>query len=1506
MAGEISIDQMFGVQKSQAPSSSSDVGGALSVSEMFGSKGATIGKTPLPSSGAEVVKAVEGMGEDSFLNRSLKALWSAQLYSATNPEKAMSGGVKAVAGGAVSLGDLAAQGLSGIATWMTGKTFAKGQEASSNFVNNVRDVSALITGVNLSPEGKEEEAMSKLLGILPDAITSTGDTVFEKTGSALAGAGSQALLTLLTLKPGVVSKALRRTTADVPKAGKPAPTPKMQPKIEATFDELASTQPTQAREIARHVGEADPKLQEYLEAKIKQYQKASDEDLIAAGQAQARAKILSETGGNEQLGLSLQSKETQLGFPIIRDPQQLSLDVKGGEARKSQSPSIQAEMDLPAQPQQLKLLKDDKNIAHSVDNTGEHRIESENGELLAQEHDNKLQIKRIDVKAEAKGKGEGVAMMMRALKEAEKLKVPLSSDVIVSPDAVRLYEALKKRGFEVRENPHEVSKTTKNLVSKDPRKGVFEVRLKREPVQTEAEGLYKPPGEQGSLKLQRPLDEQIGLDVNRPQSKRDVAQQRRLNLPGEAPRQLPLLSTDRISSGLADTIRDAHAELEKIGLENRTAPAPEKLGTETLRRDLPPVAQGRTRVFIVNKPGDRGQAVMTLKEAETLGVPLASTYRGKTAYVDVLTEDLPKFKDRNGKIVKLPGQLAAKARAVNSVHPTQAYQHKADPVLFTDNGKPVNKSTVQGAFTIGKAIDKIPALQILRGKLSEYYEQAIRTVNPEALGQEAKVGAAVLAKNIAEQMQKDSSYLHRSEARRSFWNHRADDAPAFIRGFEKGERFEDPLLNNASEAYRAWNKEIASKEESLGLEYEAVDNYLYHLFENSPEVADFFTRRFGPKWNNPKFIKDRSFDLYEEAIEAGFKPRFTNPEDIMLARQHASDVAEMRIQTLRDLESYGMAKKITDKEKGRPEDFPSTEWRSPNGDRYWVHNNASAVLYNAFNTKSLWNMRGIGGDAFRGAMALKNTIVPIKLAFSLFHPLHVLTIDNATGMVRASKELLSGKMNPARWMAEMGKAAIYKGIIDNPRSGSRLLRAYQGKVAERDLTAVDRQALQYMAEGGMIPEMSSQYKNGAITKFKDAIQKRSITAAFHAPFAAIELMGMPMFQIWIPSLKIASYLKDVQTAMRTDPSLIEKPMERQLAFRKISKSIDNRYGEMAYNTLFWNRWVKDLAVANTLSLGWQMGFIREYGGGMLDLGQFAKGGQLQKVKTGMLDRPLFVTFYTAQALAYGGLMTWALSGKSPENLLDYIYPKNGEKNKDDTDQRVSTMFYPREFMAIYKHMENEGVVSGLGHLASSKASGVLGLTNEWASGVNAFGQEIADPDAPMYKQLEQKLAYTLSDLTPISISAIREQASENPLKTGVMNVAGFSPAPKYITESGTQAEIKRLYLKYYAPKQTPYEKARYSDDARKLRTMYDSNDMEGYSELLDKVREKYDLTAKDEMRLQQNLMRGTDPSLSMFKHLTWQQQKKVLDAMSEDERATYLPLANKEHLRYGYEPPESK
>lgn len=1126
----------------------------------------------------------------SFLDRSVEAVKGAAKATFSHPGDAAIGAVKAIGSGTVQLAELAGEGYAGLATAALGKGFATGKEAGEHFAKHIRDISTAITGINLSPANKEQEAMGNLLAILPDGIQSAGETVYEKTGSALAGAGTQALLTLLTLKPGIATKAFGKVRV------KEAP-------ISTAFDELAVKNPEGAEALTEHVGQVDKKTAQYMKNRIQKFKDASEEELGKIGKAAAKANL-------ESL-----------------EPPPMKEIIKSGTVRKAAEP--------PAKPE----------------------------------------FKQVGTTPEGKPR-------VRAVTQ------------------------------------------------------------------------------------------------------------------------------EQLSSGLRSTVREAH------------------------------------------------EAFAELK---------------------------PELKLKSEKGVAEPD------------------------IVYFSSGVPVTRASVEAAFRIGKEqLEKVPGALIVKGKLAQYAEGIIKNINPEALGIEAKRAAATIAKAMAEQIQSDSSHYTKSQPRRTFWIQRSDAVRGFMEGAERGKKFKDPLLEQTREAYKDWNAQMAAQDRAAGFTYEEADHYMAHIFEDGKGAVKYLQRKFGTKWGDPGFIKDRTFDLYEEARKAGFTPKFDNPEDIMLARQHASDMAGMKVQVLRDLESQGLAVKV-DPKGGGPVDFPSTQRRSPNGDLYWVHNNAEAVVKNAFDSQSMWNMEGLVGDAFRGTMALKNRIVPLKLAISLFHPIHVATIDNATGMVRATKEMLAGEKHPLVAFKDILNAARYKGFIDNPREGGRLLKMWQGKLDDNLLTLADRQSLQYMFEGGLIPEMSAQYRTHAMQNFKDALAKHSLTTPIHLFDVILGSLQRVMFEKWIPSLKIASYLKDVQTALKVNPELVSRPFDRQLAFRKLAKSVDNRYGEMAYSTLFWNKWVKDLAVANTLSLGWQMGFIREYGGGAMDIGQaLMKPGELAgKAKQGLLDRPLFLTFYTTQAFLYGGLLTYALTGKTPQDLLDYIYPRTGGEGPDGKPARATTMFYPREFMAISKHIENEGVVAGLSKTVEAKASGMVGMARDWATGVNSFRQDIRDPTHSAFKQIEETLAYSLGDLEPISLQAMQKDQSNNPVKAAALAVTGFGPAPKYITETPVEAHIKTSYDKYVRPKETSYDRFVYSKDIKGLQQAYSKDDPK-YDKMLDAAQEKYDLKAEDIRRLERQFRRedAFDLSTYMFSRLEWTEQKHLLDKMSAAEREKYLPRSNKKHLRNNYEPPE--
>lgn len=226
------------------------------------------------------------------------------------------------------------------------------------------------------------------------------------------------------------------------------------------------------------------------------------------------------------------------------------------------------------------------------------------------------------------------------------------------------------------------------------------------------------------------------------------------------------------------------------------------------------------------------------------------------------------------------------------------------------------------------------------------------------------------------------------------------------------------------------------------------------------------------------------------------------------------------------------------------------------------------------------------------------------------------------------------------------------------------------------------------------------------------------------------------------------------------------------------------------------------------------------------------------------------------------------------------------------------MFFTREFVSLYDHMRDQGVVGGLSEMAMNKGSGVVGLITEWARGVNSYGEEIRDPNAEPFKKMEQTLLATWPAVEPISLASIDKGTGTG--KEAGLAFLGFTPAPKYITDSPITSAIKSTYRKYHAGGQTSYEHAQYSNDAQELRKLYDADKLDEYSDKLDAIQEKYNLSSGQIAKLETNVRRGVDPLLKMFERLDASEKRRILDKMTEEEREKFLPHAGRD-LRLNYE-----
>jgi hypothetical protein len=840
-----------------------------------------------------------------------------------------------------------------------------------------------------------------------------------------------------------------------------------------------------------------------------------------------------------------------------------------------------------------------------------------------------------------------------------------------------------------------------------------------------------------------------------------------------------------------------------------------------------------------------------------------------------------------------------------------------DDILYFNMGIPVTRRQIAAAFDFTSAlVNKIPGVEISKAKLGRLYEGVIETFNPEAKGPLARIAGSAIAQNFFKQYHKELLFWNspKVQERRTYWN-KMGEKPGmdFIHAFEKGLRFDNPVWEAARRAYKVWANEIYKQDMLTGFKYELVDHYMPHLFKDPEGVRRWLTQRYGNKWADPSFIHKRGFDLYKEAMEQGhFSPKFTNPEDIMLARQQASDIARYRTELLADLESKGVAIKAK-KGADRPPspEYHSESWRTPTGERYWVAEEAYPLMKNALDSKGLWDESGSAlrqgvSKTFKGYMGVKNRIVPLKLALSAFHPMHVMHIDAAAEMTRGSK-LMLGKPSietVGNFMMTIASSVPYTtGLMksapfigSNQRLGMPLLRVFQGLRDVESLSGAEKFALKDLTEGGLIPTRPMQETANDWRKMVDAWHKGAISeAAFHAPFAALTGMTGYLYHTWIPSLKIASYLKDVKVARELNPDWTT--VQRQVAFRGISRKVEARYGEMNYNTMFMHKTAKDIGVATNLSLGWNLGMLDQYVGGAIDATKLLTqdGTMKQKIAAGTADRPIFAMYYIGSALLLGAVMHYMFTGKQPQSLIDYTHPESGEVDEYGKPVRLNTMWYTREFEGLHKHMEQQGTVAGVSDFVLNKGAGIMSMAKAALTGVNSLGQEIRDSNSPAYKQLEQTLASVFSEVEPISIEAI-ERATDQPVRLKALSVLGFTPAGKYIDRTETEGKINTAYNTFVRPAEKSYTSVQLAKTVKDLKQSYESNDP-SYSDKMEKAAKEFDLDQKDVRRLEKQFNSpkeiNFDPSIFMFQKLPWEQKKKMLGEMKPEEREKYLPHLSK-------------
>lgn len=431
--------------------------------------------------------------------------------------------------------------------------------------------------------------------------------------------------------------------------------------------------------------------------------------------------------------------------------------------------------------------------------------------------------------------------------------------------------------------------------------------------------------------------------------------------------------------------------------------------------------------------------------------------------------------------------------------------------------------------------------------------------------------------------------------------------------------------------------------------------------------------------------------------------------------------------------------------------------------RYYAEPGAARIFNNAIST-------GLGGSpTFRAIRAVNNAYNQVQLGLSAFHLTGTAINAGISDIAVGIQEIASGQL-------AVGGKSIGRGVVPG---ASFLGDMVNGRTFINDLVKDDPIARAILSEqlnpAGARLGVDAAYRNTAYTNMVNAFHNgRYVRMIGNFPLAAIQKIAAPLMEYAIPRVKIGAFL-DLANAerMALGPAASEAALHQ--AYAKAWDSVDNRFGQLTHDNLFWHRTAADLAQVGTRSVGWNLGTVRELGGGLVDVAS----GDVRS------PRALYTFALPVYAGAIGAVYQYLHTGKGPDGLKDYYYPKNGLKDNRGRDDRITLPTYMKDVVSYSTHP-----VSTIQH----KASPIISLAADLATNEDYFGDMIRNEHETQSKQWLQAGSYALKQLRPFSIQQAINTESEGGGYGAVEQFFGFVKASSAMksTDAENAAMNERL------------------------------------------------------------------------------------------------------------------
>ncbi len=590
-----------------------------------------------------------------------------------------------------------------------------------------------------------------------------------------------------------------------------------------------------------------------------------------------------------------------------------------------------------------------------------------------------------------------------------------------------------------------------------------------------------------------------------------------------------------------------------------------------------------------------------------------------------------------------------------------------------------------------------------------------------------------------------------------------------------------------------------------------VQDYYARMWMNKPEDVE---RAIGGKQGSGRSLKARSLPTYEDGLKAGLTPRYANPLDAMsaYADNMGKFLATQEILTGMQGSEIG-AKFFTPGQQ--PEGWVpldgvqtskpgivrvtdgSTTGRSPAQTMYAPE--GAARVYNNYISKGLESKRDIG-PIYRGARAAVNGLVQIKLGLSAFHASVMgqegIVSEFAKGLKQVSRGDVKGLGSIASSPAAPVRTALRGGQMKREILGLEAPSEFNTKlnsIYEKTGARLGMDKIYATRKGTSM--LSSALRGTLKRDLADAMKQTYTGSAFERARGVTDLAGniiqstaAPIFEHYIPNMKRGAWAQQMGDWLKANPGATEAEQTRY--GQQLLDNIDNRFGELVVNNNFWNRTGFQIAQVLALSPSWDIGTVREIGGGIAQIPKSLKGLLTGK---GITDKTAYIAALVGVTMAQNALATYMHTGEMPEGEDFFAYRTGGTDAATGKPERAIVPGYMKDVLSW--------ALEGPGKTIANKMNPGLKSAAELLSNKDFKQQPIRDENASPMAQAGQVAGYAAEQALPISVGSSSRPEKGTQL-TGVERMMGIRPAPRYLTDiAGSKAGASKRARQDWKKKQ---------------------------------------------------------------------------------------------------------